>query len=67
MHTYHDAIQNNKSRQVVCYAAILYPGAFQSYSRGEIQALTAYPGREAELQEHFAWRIIQGSQLKLAL
>ncbi|NER20297.1 MAG: DUF2357 domain-containing protein [Symploca sp. SIO1C2] len=52
MHTYHDAIQDNKGRQVVCYAAILYPGAFESYSREEIEALPAYPGCEAELQEH---------------
>ena len=52
MHTYHDAIQENKGRQIVCYAAILYPGSFQSYSREEIEALPAYPGAEAELQKH---------------
>jgi predicted component of viral defense system (DUF524 family) len=52
MHTYHDAIQNSEGRQVVCYAAILYPGSFHSYSREEIQALPAYPGAEAELQKH---------------
>ncbi|HEY9608045.1 DUF2357 domain-containing protein [Allocoleopsis sp.] len=52
MHTYHDAIQNSEGRQVVCYAAILYPGSFHSYSRKEIEALPAYPGAEAELQKH---------------
>lgn len=52
MHTYHDAIQNSEGRQVVCYAAILYPGSFHSYSREEIEALPAYPSAEAELQEH---------------
>ncbi len=52
MHTYHDAIQDKDSRQVVHYAAIVYPGSFKSYSREEIEALPAYPGREAELQEH---------------
>lgn len=52
MHTYHDAIQNSEGKQVVCYAAILYPGSFHSYSRKEIEALPAYPGAEAELQKH---------------
>lgn len=52
MHTYHDAIQDSGGKQVVCYAAILYPGSFLSYSRGKIEALPAYPGNEAELQHH---------------
>lgn len=51
MHTYHDAIQDSEGRQVVRYAAILYPGSFKSYSNREIEALPAYPGAEAELQE----------------
>lgn len=38
--------------QVVQYAAILYPGSYQSYSGGEIEVLPAYPGNEAKLQQH---------------
>ncbi|GET38046.1 DUF2357 domain-containing protein [Microseira wollei] len=51
MHTYRDAIRDSKGRRVVQYAAILYPGAYKSYTEG-LQALSAYPGFETELQEH---------------
>ncbi|MEQ9486106.1 DUF2357 domain-containing protein [Coleofasciculus sp. F4-SAH-05] len=52
MHTYHDAIHDRTGNQVVQYAAILYPGSYKSYSGGEIEALPAYPGNEAKLQQH---------------
>ncbi|MDZ8223454.1 DUF2357 domain-containing protein [Nostoc sp. ChiVER01] len=52
MHTYHDAIQNREGRQVVNYAAIIYPGSYVSHSNAEIEALPAYPGAESILQEH---------------
>ncbi|OUL23292.1 hypothetical protein BV378_21660 [Nostoc sp. RF31YmG] len=52
MHTYHDAIQDNEGKQVVNYAAILYPGCYESYSNSEIEALPAYPGEEAELRKY---------------
>lgn len=51
MHTYHDAIHDRTGNKVVQYAAILYPGSYKSYSRGEIEALPAYPGNEAKLQQ----------------
>jgi predicted component of viral defense system (DUF524 family) len=53
MHTYRDAIRvrGREEMQVVSYAAILYPGSYESYTEG-LEALPAYPGREAELQEH---------------
>ncbi len=52
MHVYHHDIRNREGRRVVRYAAILYPGSFKSYPKAGIEALPAYPGREAELQEH---------------
>jgi hypothetical protein len=52
MHVYHHDIRNREGRRVVRYTAILYPGSFKSYPKAEIEALPAYPGREAELQEH---------------
>ncbi|MGA9381226.1 MAG: DUF2357 domain-containing protein [Phormidium sp.] len=57
MHTYHDAIYDNNNKQVVCYAAILYPGTYMTYSNREIEALPAYPGKETELKEHL-YRIL---------
>ncbi len=53
MHTYRDAIRvrGREEMQVVSYAAILYPGSYESYTEG-LEALPTYPGREAELQEH---------------
>ncbi|MBD2005554.1 MULTISPECIES: DUF2357 domain-containing protein [Cyanophyceae] len=65
MHTYHDAIQDNKGEQVVCYAAILYPGSFHSYSREEIEALPAYPGAEAELQKHLRRVLVEALNVKV--
>lgn len=52
MHTYHDAIQDSQGIQVVQYAAILYPGSYESYSNGELEALPAYPGTEVKLKQH---------------
>jgi hypothetical protein len=55
MHTYRDAIRvrGREEMQVVSYAAILYPGSHESYTKElGLEALPAYPGREAELQEH---------------
>ena len=53
MHVYHHDIRDREGRLVVCYAAILYPGSFKPYPKeAGIEALPAYPGREAELQEH---------------
>jgi hypothetical protein len=49
MHTYHDAIQDSEGNKVVNYAAILYPGCYESYSNSEIEALPAYPGAEDKL------------------
>ncbi|MBW4649418.1 MAG: restriction endonuclease-like protein [Kastovskya adunca ATA6-11-RM4] len=51
MHTYRDAIRDTQGKRVVRYAAILYPGSYEFYTEG-LEALPAYPGREAELQEH---------------
>ncbi|HAX79335.1 MAG TPA: hypothetical protein DCY88_26800 [Cyanobacteria bacterium UBA11372] len=51
MHTYRDAIQDSKGTRVVHYAAILYPGSYKFYTKG-LEALSAYPGFETELQEH---------------
>ncbi|MHC5822981.1 MAG: DUF2357 domain-containing protein [Nostoc sp.] len=52
MHTYCDAIRDNEGRQVVNYAAILYPGSYIPYPDAQIEALRAYPGAEAELRIH---------------
>ncbi|MBN4002228.1 nuclease domain-containing protein [Nostoc sp. LPT] len=52
MHTYCNAIRDNEGQQVVNYAAILYPGSYISYQDGQIEALPAYPGVEAELRTH---------------
>lgn len=52
MHTYCHAILDNKGRQVVNSAAILYPGSHISYRDAQIEALPAYPGAEAELRTH---------------
>ncbi|HEY9637113.1 MAG TPA: DUF2357 domain-containing protein [Coleofasciculaceae cyanobacterium] len=51
MHTYRDAIRDSQGKRVVRYAAILYPGSYEFYTEG-LEALPAYPGREAELQKH---------------
>ena len=63
MHTYHDAIQDKEGRQVVNYAAIIYPGSYKSYSNAEIEALPAYPGLEV-LQKHL--RRVLGKALKVS-
>ncbi|WP_375453223.1 nuclease domain-containing protein [uncultured Nostoc sp.] len=52
MHTYCHAIRDNEGRQVVNYAAILYPGSYIPYPDAQIEALRAYPGAEAELRIH---------------
>lgn len=54
MHTYCNAIRDkdNEGRQVVNYAAILYPGSYIPYPDAQIEALGAYPGAEAELKTH---------------
>lgn len=49
MHTYRDAILN-QGKRVVKYAAILYPGEFQSYDEG-LQALSARPKETNLLQD----------------
>lgn len=45
MHAYRDAIRDEENRQVVKYAAILYPGKTFKLCK-EVQALRAYPGDE---------------------
>jgi predicted component of viral defense system (DUF524 family) len=52
MQVYREDIRDHEGRRVVRYAAILYPGSFKSYPKAGIDALQAYPGREAELQKH---------------
>lgn len=52
MHAYSHAIRDNQGRQVVNYAAILYPGDYISYPNAQIEALPAYPGTELELRTH---------------
>ncbi|MBD2502092.1 hypothetical protein H6G83_15980 [Anabaena azotica FACHB-119] len=52
MHAYSHAIRDSKGRQVVNYAAILYPGTHKTYPNAQIEALPAYPGNEAELRTH---------------
>ncbi|AUT00505.1 hypothetical protein CLI64_08945 [Nostoc sp. CENA543] len=52
MHAYSHAIRDRDGRQVVNYAAILYPGSYMPYPKAEIEALPAYPGNEAELRTH---------------
>ena len=49
MHAYRDAIIN-QGKRTVKYAAILYPGNFQSYDEG-LQALPAQPGNIKQLRE----------------
>ena len=43
MHAYRDAISDKNNNRVVDYAAILYPGRFESFG-GDIEALSARPG-----------------------
>ena len=50
MHAYRDAIRGEEQRSVVQYAAIMYPGIYQSYNEG-IEALQAYPGLEGLLED----------------
>jgi predicted component of viral defense system (DUF524 family) len=52
MHAYRNDIRNREGERAVRYAAILYPGSFISYAKAKIDALPAYPGAEAELQNH---------------
>ena len=61
MHTYRDAIRDSKLRQVVQYAAILYPGPSWSYGNG-IEALQALPGSEVLLEERL--RVIFSNALQ---
>jgi hypothetical protein len=49
MHAYRDAIIN-QGKRTVKYAAILYPGDFQSYDEG-LQALSAQPGNIDKLRK----------------
>lgn len=51
MHAYRDAIRDQEQKQVIHYAAILYPGLYQHYYDG-LEALQAYPGSQVSLQEH---------------
>ncbi|RCJ23490.1 hypothetical protein A6S26_02830 [Nostoc sp. ATCC 43529] len=57
MHTYCHTIRDNNGRQVVNYAAILYPGSHRRYPDAQIEALPAYPGEEAQLRRHL-YRIL---------
>ena len=43
MHTYRDAIWDVDDQHVVQYAAVLYPGATQTYD-DDVAAIRAYPG-----------------------
>lgn len=43
MHAYRDAIRSTGGKRVVEYAAILYPGATESFSEG-LEAISARPG-----------------------
>ncbi len=49
MHAYRDAIRDKSGQRVVVYAAVLYPGQYVGYA-GQIEALPAVPGKEAELR-----------------
>lgn len=49
MHAYRDAIRGDGNRQVVNYAAILYPGPSQHFG-GNVAALQAVGGHEAGLR-----------------
>jgi hypothetical protein len=49
MHAYRDAIRTARGRRVVRRAAILYPGPPVRYAGG-IEAISAVPGGDAELQ-----------------
>ncbi len=64
MHTYRDALRDSEQRQVVQYAAILYPGPTQNYGNG-IEALQAIPGSEVSLEERL--RAILSSALQVDL
>ena len=44
MHTYRDGIRAADGRQVVAYAAIIYPGADRDYA-GQVGAISGIPGR----------------------
>ena len=49
MHAYRDAIRDEQERQVVEYAAILYPGPEERFDDG-LEALQAVPEREQGLE-----------------
>ncbi len=49
MHAYRDAIRGRTGERVVRYAAILYPGATETFSSG-LEAITARPGQTDLLQ-----------------
>lgn len=49
MHTYRDAIRDANDKTVVEHAAILYPGANETYHGKGIAALSAIPGKPEEL------------------
>lgn len=65
MHAYSDAIRDSKRRQVVNYAAILYPGTHITYSNTQIEALRAYPGNEDELRTNLH-RILSKALIDIA-
>lgn len=51
MHSYRDSIRDQHGRRVVRYAAILYPGDAQHYTRG-LEALPANPDDPVPLRAH---------------
>lgn len=62
MHTYRDALRDSEQKQVVRYAAILYPGPSQHYGHG-IEALQAIPGSEISLEEQLKATFSQALQI----
>lgn len=62
MHAYRDAIRTSRGQRVVRRAAILYPGLPVRYAGG-IEAISAVPGGDAELQARLRailYRALQG-------
>lgn len=62
MHTYRDALRDSEQRQVVQYAAILYPGPTQNYGHG-IEALQAIPGSEVSLEKRLEAILLRALQI----
>jgi len=52
MHTYRDAIRDETDRRPVQCASILYPGPDVRYEAPGIEALHAYPGEAAGLEQN---------------